>query len=571
MQKMCPPGESAVKCFFLGPKAENSEALKNEVFYALERWFRWRKEKFPGDGPAIPELEQNSNEYRTQQQFFHRQIETVLTRFEQEIPKFSPRYFGHMFSEFSLPALMGHLITLLHNPNNVSRESSRVGVEFEREAIGFLCEFLDYPQTAVGHFTSGGTLANLEFLLRAKHRWLTWLGNCWNNSSLNFVQASNAGWETGSATGIDLHDLSDIAVARKIQARYQIDFLGPVLLVPETKHYSWIKGCNYFGLGKEGMVTVALDSLGCLDVTDLQQKIRECLLQNRPILGVVSVCGTTELGTIDAIDDVNEVLASFRADGLHIWHHVDAAYGGFFATLKNLDPVALSPKQIINLRALKDVDSITLDPHKLGYVPYASGAFLCKEPRDYFIHLFKAPYVQFDPTSDRGLFTIEGTRSAAGAVSTWLTGACIGFHADGYGKILNRTIQNCHHFEKALKLSGLPVLFLGVPGTNILCFALGQKGDSLAKVNQVTTDVLHRLNESKPETDTFFVSTTTLKDNFSSLISRVVQEYELRPDAGELVVLRLTIMNPFLLSKHNNVNYMQDFIGQLKQILASSP
>jgi hypothetical protein len=38
-----------------------------------------------------------------------------------------------------------------------------------------------------------------------------------------------------------------------------------------------------------------------------------------------------------------------------------------------------------------------------------------------------------------------------------------------------------------------------------------------------------------------------------------------------LVVLRLTIMNPFLLSKHNNVNYMQDFIGQLKQILASSP
>ena len=51
----------------------------------------------------------------------------------------------------------------------------------------------------------------------------------------------------------------------------------------------------------------------------------------RPIMMNVSVAGTTELGTVDPVDEVNELLRQYRRDeGIHIWHHVDAAYGGYF-------------------------------------------------------------------------------------------------------------------------------------------------------------------------------------------------------------------------------------------------
>lgn len=571
MQKMCSPAESSIKCFFLGPKAENAEALSKEVFYILERWFAWRRERFPSDGKAIPESERSSIEYKNQQQLFHTQIETVMARFEKEIPKFSPRYIGHMFSEFSLPALLGHFITLLHNPNNVSKESSYIGVQFEHEAIRFLCEMLDYPDAAVGHFTSGGTIANLEFLVRAKHRWLTWLSRGWDDADLSFMQASHAGWSAQTKSAINLHELSEVSIARKIEERYHVPFTGPVLLVPENKHYSWIKGSHYFGLGKDGLVTIELDEFGRLSMASLKEKVFECLAQKRPILGVVSVCGSTELGTIDAVSEVNEFLALLKTNkGIHIWHHVDAAYGGFFATLRNHNTSGLNEEQTKSLQDLGSVDSITLDPHKLGYVPYASGAFLCKNPQDYFIHLFNAPYVQFDHELDRGLFTIEGSRSAAGAVSTWLAATCVGFHADGYGKLINRTIGTCHAFEQALRESGLPLLFLGVPKTNILCIAIGSAKDSLSTINLRTFKVFDRLNALNQEKETFFISKTVFSSNFRNLILRLVNENNLQNDSDRLVVLRLTMMNPFLISQHNKVDYIGQFIHTLRGLLDSA-
>lgn len=565
--KNCPPADSALKCFFLGPQAENAGALSHELNYILDRWFNWRRSKFPEDGEAIPAVERASDDFLQQQIKFHRQVETVMSRFEKEIPKFSPRYIGHMFSEYSLPALLGHLITLLHNPNNISRESSLVGVEFEREAISYLCEMLNFPSGSIGHFTSGGTIANLEFLVRAKYRWHTWLGASWN-SSRSLMSASHGGWDASSPEVPALHDLSDIAIARRIEERYGHEFNGPVILIPENKHYSWVKGAHYLGLGKGGLVMVPLDRYGSIDVRALKKKIDECRTSNRPILGVVSVCGSTELGTIDPVHEVNEHLLKLKIEeDFHIWHHVDAAYGGFFASVTGLEDNSLSADQLKNLNAMALSDSVTLDPHKLGYVPYASGAFVCRNKKDYFLDLFKAPYVQFDGDLDRGLFTIEGSRSAAGAVSTWLTGTCIGFGGEGYGKIIDRTVRSCQLFEDRLKDSGLPLIFLKNPKTNILCFSIGEKGDSLSSVNEKTNGLLKKLENLNGEKETFFISKSVLSKNFESFISRVAEENNLHVDGEDLVVLRLTMMNPFLMSRHSKVDYVSEFIATVRRLL----
>lgn len=36
---------------------------------------------------------------------------------------------------------------------------------------------------------------------------------------------------------------------------------------------------------------------------------------------------------------------------------------------------------------------MTIDPHKLGYVPYACGAFLTRDAAAYAVSAFDAPYL----------------------------------------------------------------------------------------------------------------------------------------------------------------------------------
>src|SRR5690606_29173426 len=113
---------------------------------------------------------------------------------------------------------------------------------------------------------------------------------------------------------------------------------------------------------------------------------------------VVSVAGTTELGTFDPIDEVSKLLTTYRDErDLHIWHHVDAAYGGYFCSL---DRTTLPKATAKAVKGIQDSDSITLDPHKLGYVPYASGSLLIRSSPDYFMSPFGAPYVQFQEGTD---------------------------------------------------------------------------------------------------------------------------------------------------------------------------
>jgi glutamate/tyrosine decarboxylase-like PLP-dependent enzyme len=97
---------------------------------------------------------------------------------------------------------------------------------------------------------------------------------------------------------------------------------------------------------------------------------------------------------------------------------VDAAYGGFFCSLPKDDETVINDTIINALNSIKLDNSFTIDPHKLGYVPYSSGAFICKSKREYFSQKTDASYINFDKNKHKGTQTLEGSRSASGAVST---------------------------------------------------------------------------------------------------------------------------------------------------------
>ncbi len=555
----CSPEELSLKSFFVGPQAENADILYGEIKLILDNWVDWRRNYYAADGVAISPMDQNHPEF--QKKITHMRDETMklLEGFSKEIPKFSPRYLGHMFSEVSMPAILGHLVALLHNPNNVSRESSWVGVEIERKAIQRLSEMVGYSQQSVGHFTSGGTLANFEAIYRAK--------NLRTNkilSSSNDLSFNDACYLTNAKTFNQRSEIGEIELYKIAKEKYNIDFNGLSIIVPDSKHYSWTKAATLFGIGSKNLITVSLNKYGQIDSKDLKNKIDHCLKNNIPISCVVSVFGTTELGTIDPIDEVNEVLASYKKEyGYNFWHHVDAAYGGFFACLK--DANFFAPDKQRAVEAIGSTTSITIDPHKLGYVPYAAGAFICNDPSNYYVTEVSAPYVDFELNKDLGPYTLEGSRSATGAAALYMTSECIGLNKDGYGKILERTIKTAEIFKQTALNKKLPFLFVETVGTNIVCFAIGKKGDALSEVNKKTKDLLEKIirSDSSPNENIYFVSKTSVVKNYEKLIQEYCNSHGLIKDTDTLELLRLTIMNPFANSKHSKTNYIEGCLNYL--------
>lgn len=96
---------------------------------------------------------------------------------KHSIPFWSARYSAHMTCDTSMPAILGYLMTMLFNPNNIALEASPNTTLLEMMVGEKLCSILKYNfnpnntsnpnsadnlPTAWGHITCDGTVANLE-------------------------------------------------------------------------------------------------------------------------------------------------------------------------------------------------------------------------------------------------------------------------------------------------------------------------------------------------------------------------------------------------------------------------
>lgn len=582
----CTPSDIALKAMFLGPQSENADWFQAKIAEILSHTFSWRRTRFPSDGSAISVADMASPEFERLRATLDNELAGLLRALENETPKFTPRYIGHMVSEITLPALLAEFALLLHNPNNASQEAAKVGLAIEKRAIEDLARMIGFDvNLARGHFTSCGTIANFEALWRC----LDWfdrkcaLALCLIERAhkkpddfFALCHLSYTEWETARREfAISEAELTSRSLLRQGPWGVPIDtilgyqFQGPIFLVPGNRHYSWPKSAAVFGLGTRNAWTIALDSDGRLDIEDLRLKIEKAKSERRPILCAISVAGTTELGEIDPISRVQAVLDDYDSSAkLNIWHHVDAAYGGFLASLRDTNESLLSSEIRDALHGLSRVDSVTIDPHKLGYIPYACGAFLTKDVHRYRSFQVEAPYLQAQVTGQAGwASTLEGSRSAAGAAAVWLTSKTLPLNSEGFGRILRKTIEAKRAFVNAL--SQLPNVHLVTPSdTNVLCFSLATTSDTLTQANARTLAVFEKI-ERGPK---YSVSRTTLsRSNYAKMISRVCAEWGI-PDDGvsDLVVIRLVLMNPFIVSKEMAVDFSADFAREIDGLVRES-
>ena len=166
------------------------------------------------------------------------------------------------------------------------------------------------------------------------------------------------------------------------------------VLVAEDHHYSVEKACNILGL----------------QIADL--KIDENIPPNQ-VAAVICIAGSTENGRTDDI-----VYWRKFCDQHDIHLHVDAAYGGYYVYCLDSPDDLLTPWEKTQLRAMREADSITIDPHKLGYAPYTAGLFLLKNKND-VMYINSKDDVKYLGVMTTSLYTVEGSRSGAVAASLY--------------------------------------------------------------------------------------------------------------------------------------------------------
>ncbi|HVS60144.1 MAG TPA: hypothetical protein VHE82_05570, partial [Gemmatimonadaceae bacterium] len=106
--------------WFLGPKGENEQLLKELLDSALQTHLRWRRSYHPEDPSPIAAGEWPTPAATAERAELRRYFAALLQQLQGSVPFFSGRYNGHMLSEQTIAGQAAYFATMLYNPNNVS-------------------------------------------------------------------------------------------------------------------------------------------------------------------------------------------------------------------------------------------------------------------------------------------------------------------------------------------------------------------------------------------------------------------------------------------------------------------
>jgi glutamate/tyrosine decarboxylase-like PLP-dependent enzyme len=252
---------------------------------------------------------------------------------------------------------------------------------------------------------------------------------------------------------------------------------APVIMGPATKHYSWPKNAAILGIGKNQFVNIPVDERARMTVRTpvrgdgrcLEAELESCLRQKQAVLMVVVVLGSTEESAVDPLAEVVQLREQFRQRGLEFVIHVDGAWGGYFASLLRGEPEPLlmlsanMAEQVTPVLAMSDyvttqyqtipqADSVTIDPHKAGYIPYPAGGLCYRNGAMRNLVAFLAPEVYHSDALDTnmGVYGVEGSKPGAAPTAVYLSHRIIRPDRSGYGKILGQALFNSKRFYSAI-------------------------------------------------------------------------------------------------------------------------
>jgi len=170
-------------------------------------------------------------------------------------------------------------------------------------------------------------------------------------------------------------------------ARNRADTDDPNVVAPASAHFSFTKAANVLGveLRKAPTTDHRADPAAMAELVD------------EDTVCVVAVAGSTEYGYVDPVPAIADLAND--ADALC---HVDAAWGGFVLPFTD------------HAWDFGDaaVDTLTIDPHKMGQAAIPAGGLLARSDSLLDELAIRTPYLE-----SRHQVTLTGTRSGAGVAS----------------------------------------------------------------------------------------------------------------------------------------------------------
>jgi glutamate/tyrosine decarboxylase-like PLP-dependent enzyme len=446
--------------------------------------------------------------------------------------------------------------------------------------------------------------------------------------------------------------------------------MTPVIFVSEAAHYSIKKIANLLGYGESAVEFVPVESSFRMNTASLREKLFN-LPEDKYVATVIGIAGTTEEGAVDPIHRIKFIRSDFeRERNQSFWLHVDAAWGGYIRTLfcgheledsqehKSLAEICREYFEKLDIRekaqltmlhpapgvktrekkklqlewrdpevysaflAMPDADSITIDPHKLGYIPYPAGMIAFQKSLVTELVIQKAPYITEESggvknidrnieIKDVGPYIIEGSKPGAAAAACWLAHKTIPLVHNGHGKLIKTSLLNAKKFAGYIRLhkkifETIELKLLGVtgtckqkfgfevlhePDTNLVCFLClpmweDEKGTlhldtnfSLSEINSLNQAIYDRLTikssprrRKMPYSQEFFLSRTTLtgEQYNADSVRTILEKFDLSSEDYEregIFVLRSTLMNPWhYQAEKQGKNYLLDFLISLHRI-----
>jgi aromatic-L-amino-acid decarboxylase len=228
-----------------------------------------------------------------------------------------PGYFAFIPGGGVYPAALADFITDTTNRFTGIWQAAPALVQLEANVLDWLRDWMGFPSTTRGLFTTGGSMANFNAIVCAREKLL----------------------------GTDIR--------------------AGVMYTSDQAHHSVVKSAKVAGVANDRVRTIPSDASFRMRVDALTAAIAEDRKAGLKPFLIVSSAGTTNTGAVDPLNAIADLCAK---EGM--WHHIDGAYGAFFHMVPELRSL---------LAGLPRADSLTLDPHKGMFLPYGTGALLVRD------------------------------------------------------------------------------------------------------------------------------------------------------------------------------------------------
>jgi glutamate/tyrosine decarboxylase-like PLP-dependent enzyme len=366
----------------------------------------------------------------------------------------SPRYFG-LFNPSVIPvAALCDLAVSTINQNTGSFQQSSVITAIEDRVIRWLLALLGFPaETATGHFTSGGTAANLTAIKLARDR---------------------------AAEGVRDRGAAAFAGRARVYASDQ-------------SHFSLERAVDVLGLGRSALVRIPSDEQMRLPAAALAARIRADRAGGLVPVAIVATAGTTPSASIDPLAAIADVAAAEQ-----VFLHVDAAYGG---------AAILSPRLRPRLAGIERADTVTIDPHKWMFLPSELGCVLVRDRRWLRASFGEQPPYLKDSADRADILPdyyregLQGSRRGK-AFTVW--GTLFVHGVDALARANERTVELARHLaERVRRLPGFHLCH--EPELGLVCCRYAPPGTSPEEQDRLNARIQRRVEAAG---EAWFATTT---------------------------------------------------------------